>query len=118
MILYGVGTSRGTGEARQGGERSELPVLESVVATTSDTYAANRAASLELLAAHDRLVADGEGAADGRLREVQLELAADIAAGRGPARAAAEDAAAGAAEEGIEQVAERAELVEVRLVAA
>jgi acetyl-CoA carboxylase carboxyltransferase component len=69
VILYGVGTSRGTGEARQSGERSELPVLESVLDTTSDTYAANRAGSLELLAEHDRQLAIARAGGGERYRE-------------------------------------------------
>ena len=69
MILYGVGTSHGTGEARRSGERSKLPVLDSVVDTTSDSYAANRAASLELLAEHDRQLVTARAGGGERYRE-------------------------------------------------
>jgi len=102
------------------GDRLQAPAAPALLAGL-DRGARLGAVAAAVLAANDRLVGDREGTAGGGLCEVELELGADIAAGRGPPLApedAAAATAAAGAEERLEDVAERAELVEVRLVAA
>jgi acetyl-CoA carboxylase carboxyltransferase component len=55
--------------AHRAAERIELPVLESVIDTSSETYAANRAKSLELLAEHDEQLAIARAGGGARYRD-------------------------------------------------
>src|SRR5206468_5313149 len=71
--------------------------------------------ALAVVAPVDRLVGDLEGPARGRVRQIEVDRGGDVGP---PGRAAPAPAGAPTAEERLEEVADRPEGVEARLVAA